>query len=99
MTKLAVQKEHSHTFEYLKEGVHTLISKYTDHYSIKNMQIKWENEKANFSGKVKGVKVKGEFKISNNDVEISINIPILVAKMFQKVIENRLHRYGDELVS
>lgn len=98
MTKLAVQKEHSQTFEYLKEGVHTLISKYTDHYSIKNMQIKWENEKANFSGKVKGVKVKGEFKISQNKVEISIKIPI-VAKMFQKVIENRLHRYGDELVS
>lgn len=88
MPRYQFQAPHNLSREQVKERVKHFSEKYSA-----SLEWKKENE-GHFSGQHKGVSVSGVFTIFDEEVDVSLNLPLMVMPFKSKIKEEVIKELG-----
>ena len=89
MPNISFYIEHNEEFQKVKNKIDELISeKLSEHPGkVENINKEWKDNQLNFSGKAKGIDIKGNLKIENKEIQIEASIPFK-AVPFKSIIKS-----------
>ena len=89
MPKVSVAVPHELDPDVVVERAGPYIEKIVEDFQGDDLEIEWEGRSANFSFKSLTFKIKGEVAVSENDIEVNVDLPF-AAMIFKDKVEKAI---------